>query len=87
MLQHDTLEVSSVPCWLPLPDTMASSALTESSMTLKYGPGPHLLPKDIKMPPNIPATGALRHVSALCFNLIIGTYLGKAELWQLGLDR
>lgn len=56
-------------------------------MTLKYGPGPHLLPKDIKMPPNIPATGALRHVSALCFNFIIGTYLGKAELWQLGLDR
>lgn len=43
-----------------------------------------LLPKDIKMPPKAPTTGALCHVAALCFNLIIATYLRKVVLWHLG---
>lgn len=80
------LEVTSLPCWLPLqtswhhPDRQR--ALYNSHVCSQV----YLLPKDIKMPPKAPATGALCCVGAVCFNLVIATCLRKAVPWQLGLD-
>lgn len=74
-------EVTSLPCWSP------SLHRTQRAFCNSHG-WSHvcLLPRGIKIPPKAPATGALCCDGALCFNLIITTYLRKVALWQLGLD-
>lgn len=72
-------EVTSLPCWSQHDPHRALCNSHGWSQVC-------LLPRDTKIPPKAPATGALCCDGALCFNLIITTYLRKAVLWQLGLD-
>lgn len=74
-------EVTSLSCWSPSrhrPHRALCNLHIRSQVCL--------IPRDTKIPPKAPATGALCCDGALCFNLFITTYLRKVALWQLGLD-